>query len=111
MTEPITLLLAQVRGVTTACDFYPSNNLMELAATFEEGIAVFVAIGTAGLAAVRSNKWLFSKYIDVVYVLETFGTLHAVCYKQADRFTEWLLSEVPLYYVISLRKGTTWERW
>ena len=29
---------------------------MGLTATFEEGIAVFVAIGTAGLAAIRSNK-------------------------------------------------------
>ena len=29
---------------------------MGLTATFEEGIAVFVAIGTAGLAAIHSNE-------------------------------------------------------
>ena len=98
MTEPITLLLVHVRGVTTACDFYPNNNLMELAATFEEGIAVFVAIGTAGLAAVRSNKWPFSKYIDVVYVLEIFGTLHAACYKQADRWLLVLCDQLKIRY-------------
>ena len=31
-------------------------NLMGLTTTFEEGIAVFVAIGTAGLAAICSNE-------------------------------------------------------
>ena len=34
----------------------PLDPLMGLTATFEKGIAVFVAIGTAGLAAIRSTK-------------------------------------------------------
>ena len=29
---------------------------MQLTATFEEGIVAFVATGTAGLAAIRSNE-------------------------------------------------------
>ena len=66
---------------------------MGLTATFEEGIAMFVATETAGLATIRSNKWLLSECISVMLY---FGTLHAARYKQADCFTEWPLSEVPL---------------
>ena len=39
-----------------AYNFYSNNSLMELAATFKEDIAMFVAIETTGLTAVRSNE-------------------------------------------------------
>ena len=75
---------------------------MGLTATFEEGIAVFVAIGTTVLAAIHSNEWLLSECINVATVCigKIFGTLHAAHCKQADCFTESLLSKVPLYYIL-----------
>ena len=36
-------------------------------------------------------------YQCTVCIGKIFGTLHAACYKQADRFTEGPLSVIPLY--------------
>ena len=44
-------------------------------ATFKEGIAMqmFVAIGTAGLAAIHSNDWPLREYIHVLCIGKIFG--------------------------------------
>ena len=65
-------------------------NLKGLTATFEEGIAVLVAIGTARLATIHSNKWPFSECINVLCILAKF----------------WDLECWPLYWVTA-KQGST----
>ena len=47
--------------------------------------------GYVVMAVIRNNEWPFSKC--TVCISKFFGTLHAHHYKQADRLTEWLLSD------------------
>ena len=62
----------QDQGLSLYCIVRLRCNLQGLTATFEE---VLVAIGTALLAAIHSNKWLFSVCINVLYILAKFWDL------------------------------------